>query len=107
MAFQESLSQMTLPKLATEEVKKVATLANLRFDDSELDKMTGTLAQILGHIDLLNKLDTSNVLPTSHSIESENVFRKDELTNIFEPGQTLDNAPAKDRNYFAVPRIIE
>jgi len=107
MAVQESVPQMTMAKLTGDEVRKVATLANLRFDDAELEKMTGTLAQILGHIDMLKKLDTGNVPPTSHALQSENVFRADEHTNNFKTELTLDNAPAKDRNYFSVPRIIE
>jgi aspartyl-tRNA(Asn)/glutamyl-tRNA(Gln) amidotransferase subunit C len=65
------------------------------------------LAQILGHIDRLSGLDTENVPPTSHAHKTENVFREDETSQKFEKGKVLDNAPAKDQNFFSVPRVIE
>ena len=50
-------------KITEQEVRYVADLANLRLDDSEIDRMAKDLDEILTHIDKLNELDTSNVEP--------------------------------------------
>lgn len=107
MAFEKGVSQEVMAELSIDEVEKVAVLANLRFTGDEMEKMRGTLAQILGHIDRLSELDTENVPPTSHAHKTENVFREDKTSQPFGKGNMLDNAPAKDQNYFSVPRVIE
>lgn len=93
--------------LTTEEVLKVAQLANLKVTDAEVAKMAATLSDVLKHIDQLNKLDTANVPPTSHILDMGNVFRADEVREPFDHGKSLDNAPAQAQGYFSVPRIIE
>jgi aspartyl-tRNA(Asn)/glutamyl-tRNA(Gln) amidotransferase subunit C len=107
VALEKGVSQEVMAELSLDEVEKVAALANLRFTGDEMEKMRGTLAQILGHIDRLTELDTENVPPTSHAHKTENVFREDKTAEPFEKGKMLDNAPAKDRNHFSVPRVIE
>ena len=93
--------------LSAEEVRKVAGLANLKIADDELEEMVARLSDVLGHIAMLERLDTENVAPTSHALEVENVFREDVVTERFEKGRSLDNAPSKEQGYFSVPRIIE
>jgi aspartyl-tRNA(Asn)/glutamyl-tRNA(Gln) amidotransferase subunit C len=96
-----------MPGLSADEVRKVANLANLKITDEELEDMTAALSDVLGHIAMLERLDTEEVPPTSHALEMENVFRKDAVKERFRKGKTLDNAPAKEHGYFSVPRIIE
>ncbi len=93
--------------LTTEEVLKVAQLANLRIPDGELAAMSAGLSDILKHIGQLDKLDTSSIPPTSHVLEMGNVFREDVVTSLFGHEVTMDNAPAQMHGYFSVPRIIE
>lgn len=96
-----------MPRISADEIRKVAELANLKIADGEVDGMVAALSDILGHIAMLEKLDTENVAPTSHVLQVENVFRPDEVTEPFEKGHALDNAPEKDQNYFSVPRVID
>ena len=107
MALEKGFPQIIMAELSLEEVKKVATLAHLRFSTEEMEIMRGGLAQILGHIDRLSELDTENVPPTSHAHKTENVFREDETSDRFQKGNLLENAPASDQNYYSVPRVIE
>lgn len=93
--------------LTAEEVLKVAKLANLKISEREVAKTAHDLSAILGHIEQLDKLDTSAVPPTSHVIGVENVFREDAVTARFDHAKSLANAPAQAKNYFSVPRIIE
>ena len=96
-----------MARLSTEEVRKVATLSNLKIADEDIEGIAATLSDVLGHIAMLESLNTDNVTPTSHALEVENVFREDAATDKFQKGTSLNNAPAKEQGYFSVPRIIE
>lgn len=96
-----------MPEISADEVRKVATLANLKIADDEVASLAASLSGILEHIHKLEGLDTSGVAPTSHVLQVENVFREDEVTSHFERGKSLDNAPEKSKGYFSVPRVIE
>ena len=89
-------------------VERVAHLARLEFDESQLELYSSQLASILSYIDKLNEVDTTATHPTSHPLASlKNVFRKDILKSSLSPDDTLSNAPAKDGGFFVVPPVIE
>jgi len=96
-----------MARLSADEVKKVARLANLSFDNEDLDAIAENLSGILDHIAKLQEVDTKGVEETSVALEAVNVFREDKVKSIFDTSKTFDNAPASERNHFAVPRIIE
>jgi len=89
-----------------QEVEKIAELARLEFNESEIEHLTKDMNQILHHMDKLNELDTSNVEPLSHPIEVKNVFREDELKPSTKREDALRNAPDKDDEFFKVPKVI-
>ena len=89
-----------------QEVEKIAELARLEFNESEIEHLTKDMNQILQHMDKLNELDTSNVEPLSHPIEVNNVFREDELKLSTKREEALKNAPDKDEEFFKVPKVI-
>lgn len=62
---------------------------------------------ILGYIETLNGLDTSNVEPTSHAVPVVNVMRDDEPGPCLPRDEALQNAPDRAGEFFRVPRIIE
>ncbi|MGB2868917.1 MAG: Asp-tRNA(Asn)/Glu-tRNA(Gln) amidotransferase subunit GatC [Bacteroidota bacterium] len=88
------------------DVEHIAKLAKLEFTESEKEKFTHQLNDILRHIETLNKLDTSNVEPLSHVIELGNVFRADETKPGIPTEEALRNAPAKTDRFFKVPKVI-
>ena len=90
-----------------DEVKYIASLSRLEFNESELDDFTNEFNQILNYIDKLNELDTENIEPLSHPIEKKNVFREDKLVVSINRGQALKNAPDKTDEYFKVPKVIK
>ena len=94
-------------KLSIKEVEHVAELARLELTDAEKERFAEQLSNILTHIDKLNRLDTDSVEPTSHVLPVKNIFRDDVSRELFLEGNSLDNAPDKDRNYYKVPKIIE
>ena len=52
--------------ITTEEVKHVAALARLEFNEEEIQQFAHQLARIIDYIGKLNELDTTDVPPTSH-----------------------------------------
>ena len=85
----------------------MARLARLELSEDEKEIMTRQLDSILGYIEKLNELDTSQVEPTSHVIPMLNVMREDEVRPSLSPEDALANAPDREDAFFRVPRIIE
>jgi aspartyl-tRNA(Asn)/glutamyl-tRNA(Gln) amidotransferase subunit C len=97
-------------KLAEDDVRYVAALANLRLSEEEVHRMSHDLGQILTHIEQLNELDTRDVEPMAQVL-----FEEDETASLREdvPRATLNNHDALQNaahsggGYFKVPRVIE
>jgi aspartyl-tRNA(Asn)/glutamyl-tRNA(Gln) amidotransferase subunit C len=86
-----------------EQVLHVARLARLRLDEAEVERMTGELSGILGHVDLIGELDLDGVEPTSHVVELENVLRADEPRPSWPRDVVLAQAPDPADGAFRVP----
>ena len=92
--------------ITIQDVEHIATLAKLVFTDAEKEKFTHRMNQILEYMEKLNSLDTSTVEPLSHVIELSNVFRADEVKPGVSTEEALKNAPAKNDEFFKVPKVI-
>jgi aspartyl-tRNA(Asn)/glutamyl-tRNA(Gln) amidotransferase subunit C len=88
------------------DVEYIASLAKLRFEETELDNFTHQLNDILAYVEKLNELDTEDVEPLSHPVENNNVFREDELKPSIPTEDALKNAPVKNEEFFRVPKVI-
>ncbi len=94
-------------KISRDQVIYVAQLARLSLPEEQIEMYQGQLDQILEYIDRLNKVDTSNIEPTSHVIPITNVLREDEVKDSLPVGEALANAPQKESFSFYVPKVIE
>ena len=104
-------------------VAYVADLSNLELSARERERMVQDLNSILGHIDALEKLDTSAVQPMAQVSDRYGVdqskqgnerfayaSREDVLEGLRKslPHQeALANAPDSDSTFFRVPKVIE
>jgi aspartyl-tRNA(Asn)/glutamyl-tRNA(Gln) amidotransferase subunit C len=93
--------------VSEKEVRYVADLARLQLSEEEVKSLSGDMNKILGYMDLLNELDTSDVEPLEHVIEMESRLRKDEAKPTITHEDALKNAPDADSDYFRVPKVIE
>jgi len=98
---------MTQQKISEADVRHVAYLSRLEFADSEIQRFTEDLNNILTHVDKLAALDTTAIAPTSHSLKMENVFREDEVRPSLTNEQALANVPEREGLFFKVPQIIQ
>ncbi len=94
-------------RISLEQVRHVARLARLELSAAEEQSLQADLSAILAYVDKLNQLDTDEVEPTAQVGESGTLMRPDEVTNQPAPDDMLANAPARSRNLFRVPKIIE
>jgi len=94
-------------KLSREEVKHIALLARLGIDEADLEKFSEQLSNILENFEILQRVDTTGVPPTSHPVALSNVIREDEVAPSFAPGEILANAPQEEDGCFRVRAVLE
>jgi aspartyl-tRNA(Asn)/glutamyl-tRNA(Gln) amidotransferase subunit C len=88
------------------EVEKVSLLARLALTDEEISRMTSQMGEILGYIDLLSELDTSQIEPMAHALDVANVFRNDVMRPSLDREVVLANAPQRDGECYLVPAVF-
>ena len=101
------------------EVSYVADLANLDLTSEERERMVKDLNEILGFIDQLKELDTTNVAPMAQVMAGASSDPGSQaLAYARRPDDAgaqpslpheaaLANAPAKNPDFFKVPKVIE
>ncbi len=93
-------------KISVKDVEHVALLSRLELSEEDKTKYTKSLNDILDYMELLNKIDTSEVEPTAHVLPLKNVFREDKLKECLPKEKTLANAPEAENGCFKVPKIM-
>ena len=95
-----------MKQIRSDEVKKVAQLARLELNESEIKQHAEQLEKILDYIKQLEKINTENIACTTRAIEVVNVLRKDEKKDYENSEELLDLAPSRENKFFKVPKII-
>jgi aspartyl-tRNA(Asn)/glutamyl-tRNA(Gln) amidotransferase subunit C len=93
--------------ITREQVEYVAKLARLAISEEEKAVFGKQLSSILTYVETLNRVDTTDVEPTSHVIPMQNVLREDAVKPSLPHEAALANAPDSDSGCFRVPKIIE
>ena len=102
------MSQFNVMGVVTPEiVKQVALLARLRLEGQELAKLATQLDEILQYVQQLQAVPTDHVEPTSHVLPLANILRQDEPSTSLSQDAVLALAPATQRPFIAVPKVIE
>ena len=92
--------------LSRQEVAKVGLLSRLALSQAELDSLTGELSKIVGFVSQLEEIDTADVAPLAHPLDSQNVFRDDVVKPSLSTPQALQSAPRHDGECFLVPAVL-
>lgn len=88
-------------------VKRVARLARLAVSEEQAERMTGELNGILGFVEQLNEVDVTGVEPMTSVTPMAMKKRADVVTDGNKAEAIVANAPATDRNFFQVPKVVE
>ena len=88
-------------------LKRVAYLARIKIDNSEIDKMTEELNNIMKWVEKLNEVDIEDVQPMTGVSSMTLREREDKVTDGGVEDKILSNAPEKIDGSFTVPKVIE
>lgn len=94
-------------KLSLEEVSHIAELARLELTVEELEQYRLQLSAILEHVARLQELDTEGIPPTSSVLPASSRLREDEAGECLAVEAVLRNAPARKKDQFLVPPVLE
>ena len=92
--------------LSREDVQHVASLARLGLSDEEIETMQEQLSSILGHIEVMNQLDTEAIPPTAQVIALQNVMREDSVRESLPQEVIMRMAPAARNGFVAVSEVL-
>lgn len=84
----------------------MASLSRLILGGDVEKMLAGQFGDIVGHMDKLNSVDTTNIEPLYSPAAHEAFNRVDEAVNTRDRQEILANAPQTDGEYFIVPRIV-
>jgi aspartyl-tRNA(Asn)/glutamyl-tRNA(Gln) amidotransferase subunit C len=91
-----------------DDVEKIAALAHLELDSSELDLFARQLGDILAYAEQVQQIDTTGIEPTAGVLDWPAADRDDELRPSLDRDEVLAAAPdaALEAGLFKVPRVI-
>jgi len=89
------------------DVEKIAHLARLAIDESEVPHYAQDLNNIFNLVEQMNEADTNNITPMAHPLDAHQRLRADNVseTNNRELFQSI--APKTEAGVYLVPQVIE
>lgn len=97
-----------MTKISAAEIRKLATLSQLKLSDQEIEDYQADLSAILSYVEILKDVDVSNLEPTSQVTGLTNVLRQDKILDYgVSADELLNNAPEVLDHQFKVKRIIQ
>ena len=97
--------------LTPDQLQRIALLARIAVSPQEARDVTDRLNQVLGLIDQLQAVDTSNIEPMSHALDAQLAMRQrlrpDTVTEPDQRAAIQEIAPAVDQGLYLVPKVIE
>lgn len=88
-------------------VRRVARLARIAVANDDVEPLRGELNAILAFVEQLGEVDVDGIEPMTSVTPMAMKMRKDEVTDGGIPEQIVQNAPARDDDFFVVPKVVE
>ncbi len=88
-------------------IKKVATLARLEMNESELEAVRVKLGNIMKFVEQLGEVNTDNVEPLANVVDIKLRLREDVVNDGGQQEKVLANAPESMEGFFVVPKVVE
>ncbi|MBN4063801.1 Asp-tRNA(Asn)/Glu-tRNA(Gln) amidotransferase subunit GatC [Cardiobacterium sp. AH-315-I02] len=90
-----------------DEVKKIAKLACLSVDKTDLQSYATNLSNILDLVAQMDAVDTTDVTPMSHPFDAVQRLREDVVSDFNRRDDFLKLAPETEDGLYLVPKVIE
>lgn len=93
--------------LTTNDVKKIAHLARLGIDESDIESYARDLSGMLDLMTRMSELNTDDVIPMAHPMDQVQRLRPDLVTEQNNREQFQAIAPQIEAGLYLVPKVIE
>lgn len=93
--------------LNSADIKRIAHLARIEVSDAEAEATLTKLTGILGLIEQMQAVDTTGIVPMSHSQDVTQRLRDDVVTETNQRELFQSIAPAVEDGLYLVPKVIE
>jgi aspartyl-tRNA(Asn)/glutamyl-tRNA(Gln) amidotransferase subunit C len=90
-----------------DEIEKIAELARIRIADDQIGQVTQRITEILGMVDQLQAVDTSDVEPMANPLDATQRLRADAVTEVNRREDFQAIAPAVENGLYLVPKVID
>jgi aspartyl-tRNA(Asn)/glutamyl-tRNA(Gln) amidotransferase subunit C len=88
-------------------VRRIAHLARIAVEDSEIEHLAGEINSILGFVEQLKEVDVEGVEPMTSVTPIKLPMREDAVTDGGDAAKVLSNAPQSEEGFFLVPKVVE
>ncbi len=95
-----------MPSINSEEIRRLAALANIGLNDDQVESFATEIDQIIGFVEKLSSVNTDDVEPTDQVTGLVDVWREDEVKKGLEYDQIKLNAPDWEDGHFKVRRVL-
>jgi aspartyl-tRNA(Asn)/glutamyl-tRNA(Gln) amidotransferase subunit C len=93
--------------LDVSDVEKIAHLARLAIDPEDIPEYSRNLSDILAFVEQLDSVDTQEVVPLAHPLDTAQRMREDVPTEIDRREAFQVCAPLVEAGLYLVPKVIE
>ncbi len=93
--------------LQPDDVKKIAQLARLQLDESNLAALGSELSKILHLVDQMEAVPTEDVEPMAHPLDMTQRLRPDLVTESDRREEHQSLAPHVEDGLYLVPKVID
>jgi aspartyl-tRNA(Asn)/glutamyl-tRNA(Gln) amidotransferase subunit C len=88
-------------------VRRIAKLARIRVDETQVAQLQTELSGILNWIEQLNEVDVQGVDPLTGGAQMALRLRDDVVNDGGMVDKVLANAPDRAGDFYAVPKVVE
>jgi len=93
--------------LGPDDVKSIAHLARLEIDEKNIEEYASSLSSILGLVEQMNAVDTTDIKPMAHPMDVSQRLRADEVLEENQREAFQKIAPKTEDGLYLVPQVIE
>ena len=88
-------------------VRRIAHLARIAVAEDEVEHLRGEINAILAFVEQLSEVDVEGVEPMTSVTPMQMKRRPDVVTAGGNEDAVLRNAPAREGDFFIVPKVVE
>ncbi|NOQ16102.1 MAG: Asp-tRNA(Asn)/Glu-tRNA(Gln) amidotransferase subunit GatC [Methyloprofundus sp.] len=93
--------------LTTDDVNKIAYLARLGINAKDSASYTENLSGMLNLVDQMSSVDTDNVVPMAHPLDTIQRLRPDKITEDIQRDHFQSIAPQVEEGLYLVPKVLD